>query len=183
MCSNAVQCLIEDTVKSFVDEKKSFTAYDVTVEARKSTKEIFFHDDVKDLIHSTMKNFTKAYSRRPHPVHSSWEYVPVSKPIGFVVDDSVKSVDVSMPTFTPDNRGRLAIRKRDVSKLNLQPGGVVYIRKFPNSLQVSNAPDIKADAVYTVDKYGNVRISKSLLPQASRYKYNVYSNRIVVVKA
>lgn len=79
MCSANVLSLVESLIDKKVAGGDTFTAYDVTKEARNLTSEQFYHSEVRNSIHDKMLEHTDSgdYQRGSDPVHAAFQYYPV----------------------------------------------------------------------------------------------------------
>lgn len=104
---NEVFDLLDDVVIEFTNAAKSFTAYDVSVEARKRTDIEFFHRDVAKHIHSAVRHIAPAYGVRNHASYQAREYYDT------VVALRPVPQSVGLPTF---NHGNVAVSKGILKK-------------------------------------------------------------------
>lgn len=139
-----VAVLAEKMLSDFVDDKKMFTAYDVTLSLRNQYLNVF-HADVKYFVEN--KFFDHAltgYIRSPHPSISGLPNVYM--PEGSNASDYVSPVSIYSGVYTP---------------AGLTPAGLGFILSAPSALVQPVV--ISSNAQLSTDSKNRVRVTKELL--------------------
>lgn len=229
MISATIEKLIDQVILDRIagPAGQAFSAYEITKDVRKLTKEIFYHGDARDYIHAKLqdskmfdqKDYGSGYliyernaTVQPLTINNALQAPAVAVSLGTMPANTFinnfkaiakqaanqvgKAVSFAKPacaTITavkrkPDARGTLSVPKDMVKALGLSPGDRVQVNVGRNhNLLVrpwaANVHAIHAfDALYTVDRSGNIRITKAILDKAG-VKKNVVSldrDRIIV---
>jgi hypothetical protein len=102
MCQNVA--LINDVVNEFVNDGKMFTAYNVTTEVRKRTKDRIAHDEVKRDVHrmfndGEMFSYNRSLAMLPGINPQPWVYHPLAADISLYNGQPTGTV-TSTPPFS-----------------------------------------------------------------------------------
>ncbi len=187
---------IIDVVNDFVDDTKMFTAWDVTVELRKQSKNRIQHFEVKKEVHrifdqGNMFGYNRALANLPNIALQPWIYHPLNADPNMYMGNVVAITPASTPvvpstcsismTTPPKNdyhyygaSNRLCIPNKLIRQLGLRKGHeVLLLRPLTSNDEVVIKPKrwfipngSSPVAVYTVDKHDNVRIPRSTLNKA-----------------
>jgi len=181
--------IVEEVVEDWVDDEKMFTAFDVSVEAKKRGAQCR-HREMKSTIHELMRYnsnyrkqtlqvrgaYTKPFVYLPHGSDIS-EYEPMDRSKFDDADTSAKSTPKVAKTSVSgqlDKRGRYCIRSSFVADAGFDKGERVSV--FINSDEIQIVPtsvtlSAQISKTYKVDKDRNIRLSKKLLSKAFGDKF------------
>lgn len=190
---------VETIVKDLVEDRKMFTAFDVTkiirAEVDKDIK--IYHSEVRRVVNNmwdtmgqlfdnsdytrTLMNVvanSKAFVYH-HSMSDPYTYDPNALPEKEnkdVDDDDDDDDDDDNDVLLPDNRGRICVPKKALKKMGLKPGDVVYV--VVDDMMIDLYDYYVTNGVkYVVDKSGNVRVSFN-----NKVNYTVFSDRIALGK-
>jgi len=182
---------ITDVVSEFVAADKMFTAWDVTMEVRKRSKDRVQHFEVKKEVHKVfdqgnMSGYNRTLATLQNVNPQPWIYHPMSadptiydgKPVAPAVVSSISSVDDNDNSISDiaadgsavykfDTTDRLCVPNKLVREIGLKTGDEIEITGsgpiafFVQPKGAVAAPSVVAN--YVVDRYDNVRISRATL--------------------
>ncbi len=186
-----VEELLDDVVLEFANADKSFTAYDVTVEARKRTNVEFSHRDVANYIHSAIRTLASHYSVRQHQSYQAREYFNptpkavfppagklsrsgagaviaalVTAPIAPPTQAQVNAPNALSTTASPRSEGRVLVPSSLMKYIGAKPGTIVSVEIQPGQIFVGLNGVVSQDKTYMADKYTNIRLTKRTLKKA-----------------
>jgi len=195
--------IVEEIVEEWVRGENMFTAFDVSLEAKRRGAQCR-HRDMKPAIHEQMR-YNRDYTRQQIQINGASgrpylyflvgadpdEYEPLDRS-KFDDDMQFDGHKVAAPAKRicnqVDKRGRYCVRSSFVADAGFDKGDAVSI--FVNSDEITIAPITYPDPnnsakTYKVDKDRNIRISKTLLDSAfgnsfSSIKCEVDGQKIVV---
>jgi hypothetical protein len=208
--------LVEQVVLEKAQAGEMFTAYDVTKEVRKRVGRSVNvpHNEVKQEVHNFFANdqmgtdYTRTLGNIPGLQSQPWVYhhtandpanygapsvVPQLPPVspGSVPDDAVNQTPQG--TYKVDARDTLCVPKSLLVAAGLNPGEEAYVSAdaLAGHVVVSKSPPdgtvLTSLSTYTVDKYGNVRITQHTLANGGiggkEFTIDGDANRVYVKKA
>jgi len=155
---------IESKIDMCVDNMLMFTAYDITKSLRHDGL-MTFHDDVKEFIRNTFDE--DDYKKIWNPLIKAFVYHPKNTDVSLYNKDAVPEFIINNNSMYR-SRGRFTIKKEYVETAGFQPNQKVYIEYGTNQLVISNDDNCHE---ISVDKYGNISLSKSILEHAFGIDY------------
>ena len=95
MCDTSIRPKLIPTIRTainaIVSTRKPFTAYDVTVEARRHTVTQFRHAEVREFIHNEL-SAKFGLSRRQHEAYNAFEYYHATVPTQVVTPTGIYGI-------------------------------------------------------------------------------------------
>lgn len=173
---------VESLVDDLVNNKKAFTAFDVTSELREMyPSDTIYHYEVRPIVHDYMANILDYYGEQNFNLNNNGpiEYKP-STPINFNSTASVttSSLNGSAPAVkTVSNvKSHSLPRARSRNRLNI-PGSLIteYLGKIDKVACVIKQGKIRlvkpgffvwSNKQYKTDKYNSIKLSKEILESA-----------------
>lgn len=198
MCTSTNAIIVEDVVNEFIDEGKSFTAWDVTKEAKKrGADESHWH--LKQAVHAlflngafSLKDYTRSLiniaSPPPflyHPVTEdpqNYEDAVLNRQSGSTPTDGVQTTPISVDDDdgddcvdrNTDSTGRLCLPKNFLLELSLTPNDVVDVFVNHDNISVyAHDANQQPDTILKVNADGRVRISPSTLKRRGSFKVSL----------
>ena len=185
MCTQSDQVIVQHVLADFLASRKSFTAFDVSQEARKrGADERHLH--LKSATHGAWRWMTNQdYTREaiPIPGHSqtAWLYYheDTLNPVNNYLADLAYA---SQPQFTPPAaatddgdadwdlvqataQGRLQISPKRLKEIGLTKGNLAYITKngVDNQIAIQNSPQDTVLKTVMINDDGRLRIGQKYL--------------------
>lgn len=194
MCSATTFEFLQDTVRKFVGEDRLFTAFDVTLSAKKYAKEKNCtiderHRDLKNDVHNLVEQYvqngiyqkelwdvgapTRAFLYFPNGGNPK-AYCPIDRPntkAATVAQSSAQAdpndgdcVDIGRK---PDSRGCVTVPCYMLRVVGFLHKDTAYVYANQNNVSISKVDKGNSVATYTVDYHNNVRISQQTLAKAN----------------
>lgn len=196
MCDSTSLSILSTVVDDFVRQDKLFTAFEVTLEAKKKGLQLR-HRDVKADIHDLVKPYVQQglYQQELRNVGAPEKallyfpdgadpdsYKPLARGggqnqrfdilsgMGTAPQPTVTPVPQSSPTsraHEPDSRGRICVPASLLRSAGLHPGDVAHVAVDNNRVVISATAMKDLIACYKVDKDNNLRLSASIAEKAN----------------
>jgi len=193
--SNTVLSLVEEVVKEFVDEDRSFSAFDVSKKVReKAGKVLAIHGDIKEIVHDLfLERLSADVSTYPFPStyqrilmalpgqvrRRIWVYYNTNNNPFDYDPDAVVNVPVKDDLKDKNARGatkedRFQVPLGMIAKAGFGSGAVIYLSQDPNT--TDNKSFLSSVGVFyqksfVVNKDGRIRLPRKALEK-------VYDKRI-----
>jgi len=176
-------CACVEILENSISEKISFTAYDITMDLRRDGYWVE-HCDVKKFVHNYMMDLISSGSSY---LKELVQITDSAKAYVYRTDEDDEDQEKEDGIYTIDKRGRLCIPAKITRSCGFSIGNNAFCYDGCNSLIIKNSNNMGVSiAFYKVDKYGNIRISKSNLKYVfnNADKYEIYGdgNQIRVKK-
>lgn len=176
MCSSTNQQIIDQVVSDFLDQKRAFTAFEVSIAARKLGADER-HRHMKAYIHAKLAdvlNFGN-YCRTLIPVgdgHQAFlyhddtynpsDYVPLNTSQPKKLDTKVHS---DSEGYSLDYRNRLLVPTQFFKQIGAEPHSTVQLKPTKGTLFIERQKD-QGSSSHVIERDGNLRLSHKMLLEA-----------------
>lgn len=193
-----ILAILETIVNDYVNSRRLFTAYDVTLAARARTRKNVAHYLAKEQVHQLMNLHlsNRTYLRDLINVGSGEQpnlYYPRGEDPSSYANMQTAGRFPAIANLAPppladarrqDLRGRITVPASLIRDIGLRHGQIAYVTAIRNRITVrADAPD-PYTACYTVDRDDNTRISSAVVETAhlenKTYTFQVSNNSIVI---
>lgn len=202
MCDSVTRQLIENAVNNKVQNSEMFTAFDITNEVRKQSKDNINHyevrKEVKKIFQSGgMNNYTQTIGNLPGVNPQPWVYHPFTSdaslyqpniaPTPPAATSSSDDDEEDEDEYSVDARKTLCIPAKYLREAGFASGDEAFVIAGSNNIFVTkNHNNHTQLSSYKVDMYGNVRVTQSILRKGgiagSRFRVERKNNTIKVEK-
>lgn len=173
------QTYIDEVLDNLTTQQKSFTAFEVSETAQSDMKQdgLFErHRNMRQYIHNAMDNVVGyVKSLKDFGLYEAYHFTPTQP--------TPSTLPTPQTTATyhryPDARGSITVPKEAILSLGWLPGRRVYAEKANNEIIISTNPSILSTR-YTIDRSYNIRPTRHILNNQSRYSVSVENNKIVI---